>query len=84
MPNLEDSPDLTDEEVAAAVDATDAELGNRLFDLKCRCDRLHERRHNSLRRRRPYHYAIFELSCPVCGDAQKAVFRLTDPKWRLT
>jgi len=80
---LEDSPDLTDEEIALAVDTTDAEISARMFSVQCKCGHLHDQRHSKLRRRRPYHYAILDLGCPVCKDTQKLVMRLTGPRWRL-
>jgi hypothetical protein len=80
---LEDSKDLTDADVAAATDATEAQVRQTQLETRCKCDKLHGGRSNALRRRRPYHYWIIQLECRDCGDTRRLVFRLTELKWRI-
>jgi hypothetical protein len=80
---LEDSANFPDEDIAQAMDASEAEIAAKLKDLRCRCGTLYTSREHLLRRRAPWHYWVLRLSCKVCRDTQQLIFRLTDPMWRL-
>jgi hypothetical protein len=66
----EDSEDLTDEQVAQAVETKgQADLTVRLVHLSCStCGALHEAVDHALRRRAPHLYSRTKAKCPAGHD----------------
>lgn len=81
MPDLEDSPDLSDEEVEMAKPITEADMVDHLRGVPCpACDAPVTKIKHELRRRRPFHYSRVRLHC-AAGHDSVLVFRMLD--WRM-
>ena len=82
LDQLEDSPDLSDEEVAMAQAATEKDIPDHLRGITCcACDEPITRMKHELRRRRPYHYWRVRLHC-AAGHESLRIFRMLD--WRMS
>ena len=76
MMNLEDSPDLTDDQVAAAVPAADPEdVRAHLAGARCECGSPLLVQKHLLRRRAPHHYWRVHLRCASQEHEVTVVYR---------
>jgi hypothetical protein len=81
MTDLENSPDLTDEDVVSAVDVHVGDIGRLLAPMNCPVcgDPVGNIRHE-LRRRIPDHYWRIRMWCHV-GHESVMVYRIVE--WRM-